>query len=167
MTLAFFTGEEADLQGSRAYVRSRDWRLPVTAVNLELLGQDGGYVYWERDAMGFRAIPTAAGVNTALAAAVQEVTGQLPQPAGSINSDGASFLAQGIPTAVLGTCDQELGLGGLHRPSDTLGRVITARLPEAVEIFARFVQHIDAEGPFCRPPDPGCQRSGFARCCTK
>lgn len=147
VTLAFFTGEEANLQGSRAYVRDRDWCLPVTAVNLELLGQDGGYVYWERDAMGFRAMSTAAGVNTAVAAAVQEVTGQLPQPAGSINSDGASFLAQGIPTAVLGTRDQELGLGGMHRPSDTLGRVNTARLPEAVEILARFVRHFDAEDP--------------------
>ena len=150
MTLAFFTGEEANLQGSRAYVRSRDWRLPVVAVNLELLGQDGDYVTWERDAMGFRPLSTAAGVNAALAAAVQEVTGHLPQPAGSINSDGASFLARGIPTAVLGTCDRELGLGGMHRPSDALGRVITARLPEAVEILARFVQHSDSESPF--PP---------------
>jgi len=117
-TLAFFTGEEANMQGSAAYVRSRAWPLPVVAVNLEVLGQDGGYIYWERDGRGFWPLPTAAAVTAALAEAVREVTGELPQPAGPVNSDAASFLAAGIPTAVLGTRDRVLGLGGFHRPTE-------------------------------------------------
>lgn len=58
--------------------------------------------------MGFRAMTTAAGVNTAVAAAVQEVTGRLPEPAGSINSDGALFSWRGasLPRAP-GTCDRD------------------------------------------------------------
>jgi hypothetical protein len=144
--LAFFTGEEANMQGSRAYIRSRDWPLPAIAVNLEVLGQDGGYVIWERDGTGFRSFATAAGINGMLAASVQAVTGRDPQPAGAINSDGASFLAQGVPTAVLGTRDQTLGLTGFHRPSDHLGRVAMARLPEAVDILAYLVRRIDEIG---------------------
>ncbi len=143
VTLAFFTGEEANMQGSRAYVKSRNWPHPTVVVNLEILGQDGDYVYWESDGMGFQRFPTAATVNAGLAAAAQEVTGQPPQPAGPINSDAASFLAAGIPTAVLGTRDTRLGFGGFHRPSDNLDRVVMARLPEAVEILARFVRRAD------------------------
>ncbi|MCS6843250.1 MAG: M28 family metallopeptidase [Caldilineales bacterium] len=147
VTLAFFTGEEANLQGSRAYVRGRDWRRPALAVNLELLGQPGGYVYWRRDALGFRSRPTAAAVNAALAAAVQEVTGRPAEEVDLINSDAASFLLRGIPAAVLGTRHPTWGLAGLHRPSDSLDRVDLARLPEAVEILSRFLQQVDRAWP--------------------
>jgi hypothetical protein len=143
VTLALFTGEEANMQGSHAYVKSRAWPLPTAVVNLELLGQNGGYVLWERDGTGFRWLPTSPEVNTSLAAAVQEIAGETPQPAGPINSDGASFLARDIPTAVLGTRDQVLGLGGMHRPSDNLERIDMARLPEAVDILARFIRQVD------------------------
>jgi Zn-dependent M28 family amino/carboxypeptidase len=146
VTLAFFTGEEANMQGSRAYVGSRAWPRPAIAVNLEVLGQNGGYVLWEHDGTGFRSLATAAEVNALLAAAVEEVTGQAPQPVGTITSDAASFLARGIPTAVLGTADRALGLTGFHRPSDTLERVVLARLPEAVDILVRVVRRIDELG---------------------
>lgn len=144
VTLACFTGEEANMQGSRAYVRSRGWPLPIAAVNLELLGQAGGYVLWQRDAFGFRALPTSPAVNASLAAAVAQVTGVPPQPAAAINSDGSSFLQHGVPTAVLGAQDPCFGFGGLHRPTDHLSRVDLARLPEAVEILAHFIDQADA-----------------------
>lgn len=151
--LAWFTGEEANMQGSRAYAASRAWPLPVAVVNLELLGQNGGYVLWEQDGTGFRALPTSPEVNQRLAAAVQAVIGEPPQWAGPLNSDGASFLARGIPTAVLGTQDQVWGLTGLHRPSDNLGRIDMARLPEAVDILAWFIRQNDETPlPIPRPP---------------
>ncbi len=146
VTLAFFTGEEANMQGSAACVRSRAWPLPAIAVNLEVLGQGGGYVYWERGGVGFRPLPTAAAVNSALIQAVRKVTGEPPQPAEPVNSDAASFLARDIPAAVLGTRDRVLGLGGFHRPTDHPGRVVMDRLPEAVEILSRFVRRVDEEG---------------------
>jgi hypothetical protein len=50
ITLLWTVGEEAQLQGALAYVRDReDWPLPVRVVNLEVLGQNGGYLLWEQD----------------------------------------------------------------------------------------------------------------------
>jgi hypothetical protein len=39
-----------------------------------------------------------------------------------------------------------LGLTGFHRPSDHLGRIAMARLPEAVDILMRLVRRIDEVG---------------------
>lgn len=44
---------------------------------------------------------------------------------------------------MLGTCDQTLGLTGLHRPGDNLSRIELTRLPEAVDILARFIAQVD------------------------
>ncbi len=140
ITLALFAGEEANMQGSRAYVRSRSWPLPTVALNLEIMAQDGGYIYWEQDGYAFGLVSTSPQVNRAISEAVQEVTGQPAQPAGPVNSDGFSFLSAGIPTGVLGTYDSRLRFSGLHRPTDHPGRVVTARLPEGVEILCRFLE---------------------------
>jgi hypothetical protein len=146
VTLALFTGEEVQMQGSRAYVRDRDWPLPAIALNLEVMAQDGGYVYWEQDGTSFGLTPTSHQVSQAIADAVKQVTGQPAQPAGPVNSDGFSFILASIPTGVLGTFDKRLKETGFHRPSDNLERVVMARLPEGVEILSRFIQKYDQEG---------------------
>jgi hypothetical protein len=146
VTLALFTGEEVNMQGSRAYARSRTWRLPVAALNLEVMAQDGEYVFWEQDGNAFGLAPTSPQVNEALAAAVAGVTGRPPTPAGPVNSDCASFLAAGVPAGVLGTYDRCLGDAGFHRPTDCLERVQMERLPEGVEILLRFLFHFDHTG---------------------
>jgi acetylornithine deacetylase/succinyl-diaminopimelate desuccinylase-like protein len=140
VTIALFTGEEVNMQGSRAYVRSRDWPLPTAAVNLEIMAQDGEYVFWEHDGNAFGLVPTSGAVNEAVQAAVREATGKPPRPAGPVNSDGFSFLSAGIPTAVLGTYSARWGVAGFHRPSDNLERVVIERLPEGVEILTRLIQ---------------------------
>ncbi len=145
VTLALFAGEEVQMQGSRAYVRDRDWSLPAIALNLEVMAQDGGYVYWEQDGNAFGLTPTWPQVNAAIAQVVKEVTGQPAQPAGPVNSDGFSFISVGIPTGVLGTFDKRLKETGFHRPSDNLQRVVMARLPEGVEILSRLIQKYDQE----------------------
>ncbi|MFP4438852.1 MAG: M28 family metallopeptidase [Chloroflexaceae bacterium] len=142
--LAFFTGEEVSMQGSRAYVRDTDWTQPTIAINLELLGQDGPYVTWQREGNALTSVPTTARLTTAVAALVADVTGTPVQRGGGINSDGYSFLAAGIPTCVLGSCDRQMGSGGLHRPTDNLERVVLARLPESVTLLERIVQQYDA-----------------------
>jgi hypothetical protein len=139
VTLALFAGEEVNMQGSRAYVRDRAWPVPAAAVNLEILAQDGDYVFWEQDGSVFKLTPTAPEVNALVTAAVTQATGQAPCPAGPVNSDCGSFLAAGIPATTLGTRDRRLGFGGLHGPADNLGRIVMARLPEAVEILAGLV----------------------------
>ena len=40
-------------------LRDRDWPLPAIALNLEVMAQDGGYVYWEQDGNAFGLMPTS------------------------------------------------------------------------------------------------------------
>ena len=145
LTLALFSGEEVNMQGSRAYVRGRDWPLPAVALNLEVMAQDGEYVFWEQDGTSLKLVPTSPEVNHKLAQAVVETTGKPAKPAGPVNSDGYSFLRAGMPTAVLGTYDQALKDRGFHLPSDNLGRVVLERLPEAERILVHFIALYDQE----------------------
>jgi len=138
VTLALFTGEEANMQGSRAYVKNRGWPLPATVLNLEIMGQDGAYIFWETEGDAFHTIPTSRPLNAQFSAAVESVTGRPAQPAGPVNSDGGSFLFAGIPAASVGTLDTRLGETGFHRPSDNLERVVIERLPQGVEILQAF-----------------------------
>lgn len=143
VTLALFSGEEVNLQGSRAYVSSRNWPLPSAAVNLEVMSQDGDYVLWDEDGSVFGLSPTSPEINRALSEVVNNVTMRNPRSGGPIISDGASFLAAGIPTAVLGTYDQVRKDAGFHKPADCLDRVVFERLPQGVEILKRFLEKQD------------------------
>ena len=145
LVLALFDGEEVSMQGSRAYTRGRDWPLPVIALNLEVMAQNGEYIYWEQDGASMQLASTSSEVNQRICAAVAEVTGKPAQPAGPINSDGFSFLRLGIPTAILGTYDKTMQDRGFHQPSDNLGRVVIDKLPEGVEILKKFVLAYDRE----------------------
>jgi hypothetical protein len=143
VTLALFTGEEVDRQGSRAYAAWRDrqergWPLPIAAVNMEAMAQNGDYVYWEKEGSIFRLRPTHPQVNLAIREAVAEVTGAEPVPGGPMISDSAAFLVRGFPTGVLGTYDKDWHDSGFHRPSDNLSRIMIERLPEGVEILRRL-----------------------------
>ena len=143
LTLAVFDGEEVNMQGSRAYVRGRDWLLPAAALNLEIMAQDGAYVYWEQDGFSLRLFPTDQALNQAVVQAVAKVTVSPAIPAGPINSDGYSFIRAGIPTATIGTYDKRLESRGFHLPSDNLSRVKITRLGEAVEILSSFIAEQD------------------------
>jgi hypothetical protein len=140
ITLALFTGEEVNMQGSRAYARRRDWQLPAAAINLEVMAQDGEYVFWEKEGNVFHLVPTSLAINQKISKAIEQVTGQAARPFGPVNSDGASFLLAGIPTTTIGTLDTILGETGFHRPSDNLGRVVMKRLPQGVEILETFLK---------------------------
>ena len=143
LTLALFDGEEVSMQGSRAYVKSRDWSPPVMALNLEIMAQDGATVYWEEDGISLKMAPTSPEVNQRIRAAVEAVTGQPAQPGGPINSDGGSFLKGGIPSSTLGTYDLKWKERGLHQASDNMPRVVIGRLAEGVEILLKFVKDYD------------------------
>jgi hypothetical protein len=146
LTLALFTGEEVNMQGSLAYVRSREWPLPARALNLEVMAQDGPYVLWEQDGFSRRLWPCAGDLNQAIADAVKKVTGAAPLRVGPLNSDGGSFLRRGIPATTLGTYDQRQRDRGFHSPKDNLERVVLPRLPEAVEILSIFITDFDQGG---------------------
>ena len=127
------------MQGSRAYTLGREWKLPSAGLNLEIMAQDGEYVFWEQDGMSLKLFPTDVRMNLAISKAVEKVTGNPARPAGPINSDGYSFMRARVPVATLGTYDCELREGGLHLPSDNLSRVKMTKLVEGVEILKQFV----------------------------
>jgi Peptidase family M28 len=146
LTLALFAGEEVNMQGSQAYVKSRDWPLPARALNLEVMAQDGDYVLWEQDGFSLRLWPCDPEVNQDISQAVQQVTGVAPQPVGPVNSDGGSFLRCGLPASTIGTYDSQQKDRGFHSARDNLERVVMERLPEAVEILSRFILISDGSG---------------------
>lgn len=144
VTIALFGGEEVGMQGSRAYVGSRDWPLLTVAVNLEIMAQDGDYVIWELEGNGLRRIATTPELNQAVAAVVTDITGNPPRFIGALMSDGFSFLSAGILATVLGTHHSQVEGGGLHRPTDNLARVVTGRLREGVEVLTVILEKYDA-----------------------
>jgi hypothetical protein len=143
LTLALFTGEEVNLQGSRAYCRDRSFPLTSAALNLEAMAQDGDYVYWERDGSVFQLVPTSKEINRLIVEIVREVAGVEPVPGGPVISDGASFISQGVPTGVLGTYHSIMRDSGFHRPTDNLERIDWNRLPQGVDLLTLFLQKYD------------------------
>lgn len=140
VTLLFTVGEEAQMQGALAYVRDRDdWPLPVQVINLEIVGQNGGYVLWAGDGTAMRTLDADVDLNLALARAVEAETGQRPTFAERINSDAFAFLRRGFPAATLGSLDLEHGEADLHGPLDHPGRIDLARLAQTADILARFL----------------------------
>ena len=152
VTLLFTVGEEAQMQGALSYVgdtcakEQADTSMPACAVNLEVLGQNGGYLLWERDGTAMVSLPADAALNSALARAVEAVTGEPPLRAPQVNSDAFAFLRAGIPAATLGGYDRDLGGRGLHSALDSASRVDPARLVEAADVLCYFLDKLDTAG---------------------
>lgn len=145
VTLLFTVGEETQMQGALSYVRDREtWPLPACAVNLEVAGQNGGYLLWEQDGTSMQKMAADPDLNRALAAAVQEVAGEQPVRARRISSDAYAFLRRGIPATTLGSFDAELGGRGFHSALDNPDRIDTERLLETVDVLGRFLLDLDS-----------------------
>jgi len=152
VTLLFTAGEEAQMQGALAYAgdtyaKERAGAPTSTcAVNLEVLGQNGGYLLWERDGTAMVSLPNDADLNSALARAVEAVTGEPPVWSPQLNSDAFAFLRAGIPAATLGSYDRDLGERGLHSAFDSASRIDPSRLAEATDVLCHLLGEIDAAG---------------------
>jgi hypothetical protein len=145
VTLLLTVGEEAQMQGALSYVRDRKaWPLPTCAVNLEVVGQNGGYLLWEQDGTAMQQMAADPELNRALAAAVQAVAGEQPTRVPRISSDALAFLRQGIPAASLGSFDAELGGRGFHSALDNPDRIDPERLAETVDVLGRFLLDLDS-----------------------
>jgi hypothetical protein len=143
VTLAIFTGEEVNMQGSCAYVADREWPLPAIAINLEVMAQNGDYVIWEYDGTSLFLSPTSVEINQALSETIKEISGKPAVNGGPINSDGYSFSKVNLPATTFGTYDQKMKDRGFHGPDDNLDRVVMARLPEGVSILANLLNRYD------------------------
>jgi Zn-dependent M28 family amino/carboxypeptidase len=154
ITLLFTVGEETQMQGALAYVRCtygpgrEDWTLPTCAINLEVVGQDGGYLLWEEDGTAMHRLPADAALNRALARAVEAVTGKPPMRAPTINSDAFAFLRRGIPAVTLGSLDTQLGGRGFHSSLDAPGRVDPDRLAETTRVLVHLLAEMAKEAAY-------------------
>lgn len=158
VTLALFSGEEVNMQGSQAYVHERNWKLPSAALNMEIMAQDGDYVYWERDGNSLKLVPSSAWLNQCVSQSIQSVHGSPPRPRPIINSDGASFLFAGIPCTTIGTLDQKMEDRGFHHASDNLARVKAERIEEGMQILIHFLKQIDTELSIVEHSDKGGEK---------
>jgi len=144
ITLLLFTGEEVNMQGSNSYVKQRKWDLPVVVYNLEVMAQNGKYVFWENDGTVLKLIPTDQKLNRIFTEVVQENIKSKPVAGGPINSDGGAFLRRNIPATTIGTYDKLLRDRGFHSSKDNIYRVMQARLPEGVELLSTIIERIDS-----------------------
>jgi hypothetical protein len=149
VTLLFTVGEEAQMQGALAYVRHA--HRPGTAqddplaavVNLEVVGQNGGYLLWEQDGTAMIQLQTDAQLNQTLVRVIEAMTGETPLRSAQINSDAFAFLRQGIAATTLGSYDKVLGGHGYHSALDSPDRIDPDRLQETVLVLDRFLRELD------------------------
>ena len=152
VTVVIFAAEELNVQGSQAYVRDRvrEGTLPCCNVNLELVCQDGDYVYWAEDGVFTSRYSTSKGLNALLDEAVTKTTGRgaAPLEGGFTTiSDSGSFLAADIPSTTLGNAGSaELGCCFFHSHLDNLERVVPERIDELVQILKEFTLLLDQSG---------------------
>jgi hypothetical protein len=142
ITIALFSGEEIDRQGSRAYTNSRVWTGREVVLNLEAMAQNGEYVTWQKDGSVYHLHPTDPVLEEVICRVVKRVTGKSPIPGGPVLSDAASFIEKGLSCTVLGTYDHRWGDKGFHRPSDNLERIAVNRIDEGVEILLSFIEEL-------------------------
>ncbi len=141
VTVVIFATEELNVQGSQAYLRDRprEAELPCCNINLELVCQEGDYVYWTDDGVFTTRYPTSGELNALLDEAVRGTTGRGAAPLDggfTTISDSGSFLAAGIPSTTLGNAGSpELGCCFFHSHLDNIERVVPERIEEMVQIL--------------------------------
>ena len=117
----------------------------MVVVNLEVVGQNGGYLLWKQDGTALNQLRTDAQLNHALVQAVEAVAGETPLRGAYINSDAFAFLRQGIAATTLGSYDAVLGGRGYHSAQDSRDRIDPERLQETVLVLDRFLRELDSK----------------------
>jgi hypothetical protein len=146
ITFVFTQGEEVTLQGARHYVDSRvragiDPGIPPRLVNLELVGQNGDMIYWEKVGVFLRFLPIDTTLRDRLNVACKELTGAEMSPRARLTDDSFCFMRAEIPAITVGHAGiPGLGLGGFHSPADNMDRVNPDNLSLMVRVLERFIE---------------------------
>lgn len=124
--IVFTTGEEINLQGAKYYVKdllTRKKTQELSVINLELVGQPGNMVYWQKAGVMLKYYGADSNLIQRLAKAYFAVTkkniGTLPK----LTDDSIMFMREGIPAITVGFTNETYGVSGLHSPKDNLQRV--------------------------------------------
>lgn len=149
--IVFFAAEEINLQGSQAYIKDKKYseQLPVYNINLEMIAQEGAYVYWPDDGLFTHRYFTSEALNDLLGQAVYDIIGQeiIAKPPTFTNiSDAGMFLHAGIEATTLGNAGPKGEEGRFfHTAKDNLERVIPHRLTESVLILKQVLMIVDQQ----------------------
>lgn len=147
ISVVLFCGEEVVVQGSRAFVSSRTFPLPTAALNLELMGQNGDYVIWEKIGSPIQSYQSDSSLNVLLTEIVNHhAETRLKLHDGPAGSDSLPFLTAGIPATSLASLDGELGFSGLHSPQDNLERIAYEKLPNSIALVENLLYKLDSIG---------------------
>ena len=146
ITIVLTSGEEVSLQGADAYVNKRFGSgqkpaVPVSMVNLELVGQNGPMVYWKKDGQFLIFYNADAGLAERLGAAWKEVSGTAIEPHLVITDDAQRFMAAGIPSITIGNSGLPgLGEGYFHSNRDNLERINPDNLKLMIRALERYIE---------------------------
>ena len=146
ITLVFTSGEEVSLQGSHAYILERFGKgqkpaVPISMVNLEMVGQNGPMVYSKKDGQFLIFYNADAGLAERLGAAWKGVAGTDMEPLPAITDDAQRFMAVGIPAITVGNSGLPgLGVSNFHSTMDNPGRVNPENLKMMIRALERYIE---------------------------
>lgn len=140
--LIFFSGEETNMQGSAAYVKSHEFPAGRTAVlNLETLAGPGPLRVHSASGTFLSKKPTDA----AMVRRVKDAAGQIGipvVPAGAIFDDSGRFLQAGIPAVTISHSEPDMP-SSYHNTGDSIDKVVPGKMEETVRFLKLFIERYD------------------------
>ncbi len=146
VTILLTSGEEVNLQGADAYLRKRFGggekpAVPISLINLELVGQNGNMVYWKRDGEFLKFYDTDPLLIDRVGAAWKDVSGMTIESRPAITDDAQRFLAAGIPAVTVGNSGLPgPGEGWFHSTADNPERVNKDNLKLMIKAIERYIE---------------------------
>jgi len=147
VTIVFTSGEEVNLQGADQYVKERFYKgekpvLPVSLVNLELVGQNGPMIYWRKDGEFLKFYDADSSLINRVGKAWKTESGMGLEPDQNLITDDAQrFMTAGIPAVTIGNSGYPgLGLTSFHSTADNLGRVNLDNLKLMIRVLERYIE---------------------------
>jgi len=116
-------------------------RPPASLVNLELVGQNGNMLYWEKVGSFMIFYDADARLIERLDRIWTDMSGKPMDVAPKLSDDTKNFGAAGIPFVTVGhTGLPGLGLGGFHSTQDNMARVNPDNLALMIETLGRYIE---------------------------
>ncbi|MGD0856082.1 MAG: M20/M25/M40 family metallo-hydrolase, partial [Dehalococcoidia bacterium] len=147
VTILLTSGEETNLQGADAYVKALFYKgarpdLPISLVNLELVGQNGPMIYWKKDGEFLIFYNADAGLITRVGEAWKAESGKDLEPGQMYTTDDAQrFMAADIPAVTISNSGEPgLGVTGFHSTADNPARVNVDNLKLMVRVLERYIE---------------------------
>jgi len=147
VTILLTAGEEVGFQGAGHYVKERFGSGQSASgpspylVNLELVGQNGNMVYWEKIGIFLRFYEADAGLIDRLSVTWKGISGKDMASYPKLSDDSKMFAEAGIPVVTVGHSGLPgLGWGGLHSVNDNLQRVNPENLELMRKTLGNFIE---------------------------